>query len=198
MHDGKGEDLAGPDRKEVLEGLPDREGLVDQGAGFVRERVLERIDFFCDGGQFLVAFLEDIRGYGGESSGLPSRRGGCCAGRRVSFSVPQARFQEISATPRAAEKYGHRFGYCSDAFLELISASEHRHRERELQIDLDIPGPEDHRIDERVEVMEFAELERLDPHPAPAVERGRHPDKALRIGRDRFVGKGGLVEQAGF
>src|SRR5208337_1326089 len=64
-----------------------------------------------------------------------------------------------------------------------------------LLVYLDVPHTEHHGVREGVEVVEFAELERLDPHAAPAVERGRHPDQPFRVGGDRFVGEGSPGEE---
>src|SRR5512136_817724 len=95
----------------------------------------------------------------------------------------------------AAEEYRHRFGYCNDAFLEFISTSEHRHFDREFLVHLYVTGPEHDSVREGIKVMQVAELERLDPHPAPAVQGRGHPDQPFRIGRDRLVRKGGTGEE---
>ena len=63
-----------------------------------------------------------------------------------------------------------------DAFLEFISTSEHRHLYREFLVNLHVPGAEHDSIRQGIEFVQVTELERLDPHPAPAMQGCGHPD----------------------
>src|SRR5512135_2094954 len=136
------------------------------------------------------------------SSACPrSKRSGATA---VSLPVSRSdsRMLRRSSSPRgpifssgnfrhtaAAQEYCYRFWYCSDAFLEFISTSEHRQGNRMDEIDTDFPQGKDYSVNERFKIREIPELQRLDPHSASPVKRGRHTDKAFCICCDGFVGK---------